>query len=192
MNTADDIAYGVHDLVDAIHLFLISRDEVDTAEFRTHLHNAGLANENYTLLDNLFSAESHLRKQAIGTLVNYFITSVKIAINQAAFQDPLLKHRIDLLPPATRLLDYLKNTIYQHVIDSKAARASEQRAHTVILRLFEAMNAEPQTLLEAQSLQSYQAADSANQASRVICDSIANMTDECAYRMHGLLFESKV
>lgn len=191
MNTADDIAYGVHDLEDAIHLNLITRDQVDNLDLRACLHNSGLADLHYTLLDHLFSPEIHLRKQAIGTLVNYLITSIQLVLTQDTFHDNLFKHNIDLIPEAKRLLEYLKDTIYQHVISSPSARASEHDAQSVIIRLFEAINADPHALLDTQSLQYYNEANTLSDASRVICDVIANMTDECAYRKHDQLEGSK-
>ena len=45
MDIADDIAYGVHDLEDAIHLRLINPSHLDTPEFRQLLSNTPLTNQ---------------------------------------------------------------------------------------------------------------------------------------------------
>ena len=185
MNIADDIAYGVHDLEDAIHLNLIAREHVDNPELQGYLQQTELVDEPFTLLNQLFSPEIHLRKQAIGSLVNYFITHIQLVITHEAFQNNLLKHNIALSPEASCLLDYLKRTIYQHVINSSSSQDLEHKAQSIIFRLFEAMTTNPKDLLEAQSLRDYHEAKNESEASRVICDFIANMTDKSAYRLEG-------
>ena len=58
----------------------------------------------------------------------------------------------------------------------------------MVLRLFEAISSNPQSLLDKNNrLLFVEAADEA-QSLRVVCDYIANMTDEYAYRMHERLF----
>ncbi|KTD21913.1 anti-phage deoxyguanosine triphosphatase [Legionella londiniensis] len=188
MDIADDIAYGVHDLEDAIHLRLIQRPQLDTRHFRELIADTSLKEKQNELLDNLFAAELHLRKQAIGEMVNYFITATDIRVNHEAFENSLLKYNVTLVPEAQRLLDYLMQFIYQHVIDSQEARTFEYGGQTVVLRLFEAMSSNPGSLLDNKNRRLYQEAQDANQAARVICDYIANMTDEYAYRMHERLF----
>ncbi|MDI9817572.1 MULTISPECIES: anti-phage deoxyguanosine triphosphatase [unclassified Legionella] len=188
MNIADDIAYGVHDLEDAIHLRLISREKLDNEAFHNLLSETPLVKNKDQLLNFLFSQELHERKQAIGEMVNYFITATQIVITHENFANQLLKHNITLFPEAAILLDYLKNIIYQHVIDSQEARTFEYGGQTVILRLFEAISSNPGSLLDTKNRQLFHQAENEITAFRVICDYIANMTDEYAYRMHERLF----
>lgn len=188
MNVADDIAYGVHDLEDAIHLKLIGRAELDTSEFRVLLEGAKLNQNLDVFLTSLFEPAIHIRKQAIGELVNYFITATRLKVTHEAFENQLLKHNIVLLPEAQRLLDYLMHFIYQHVIDSQEARTFEYGGQTVILRLFEALSSNPESLLDHKNRGLFHEAADEQSAFRVICDYIANMTDEYAYRMHERLF----
>lgn len=188
MNTADDIAYGVHDLEDAIHLRLINRSHLETQVFRSLLDETPLAQHQSQLLNALFSPELHQRKQAIGEMVNYFITATHISVTHEAFENPLLKHNIKLLPEAAALLNYLKQCIYQYVIDSQEARTFEYGGQTVVLRLFEAISSNPNSLLDNKNRDLYKGAHDEEAAFRVICDYIANMTDEYAYRMHERLF----
>ena len=191
MDTADDIAYGVHDLEDAIHLQLIVQDQVDTPVLRDLLQNAGLTDPQFILLDQLFSTEIYQRKQAIGTLVNYFITSVQISITNSGFEDNLLKHNVILPTEAQQLLDYLQQLIYQYVIDSPSARTAEHNGQTIIRHLFNAIRLNPQDLLDKKSLQLFQEAADERALYRLICDSIANMTDDSARRLsETLLVES--
>lgn len=186
MNIADDIAYGVHDLEDAIHLKLIERDEFDTPTFREHLAATPL--DPNTLVSLLFDPELYKRKEAIGELVNYFITSTYMTLADDGFEHHHLKYKVVLLPEAANLLAWLVEHVYRYVIDSQQARTFEFGGQTVILRLFEALNSNPTGLLDTKSRQCYQAATDEAAAYRVICDYIANMTDEYAHRMHERLF----
>ena len=54
MDIADDIAYGVHDLEDAIHLRLINRQHLDTPAFHALLTEAGFVSNPVAFLDSLF------------------------------------------------------------------------------------------------------------------------------------------
>ena len=178
MNIADDIAYGVHDLEDAIHLQLIKREHLDTDELRQLLLDTPLCN--ITLLDQLFHHDLTIRKQAIGELVNYFITAIEVIGTHPEFQNELLYYNVRLITPARNLLDKLIKCIYQYVIDSKTSRICEYNGQMIILHLFEALRSNPNSLLKPQELKLFHNAPDESSALRVICDHIANMTDECA------------
>lgn len=188
MDVADDIAYGVHDLEDAIHLRLIDRTQLDTSVFRQLLAETSLAKNQLQLLDSLFDSSLHIRKEAIGEMVNYFITAIVLDLTNEAFENDLLKYNVVLLPEAKMLLDYLMQCIYDFVIDSQEARTFEYGGQTVVQRLFEAISSNPRSLLDNKNRLLYQQANHEHEAFRVICDYIANMTDEYAYRMHERLF----
>lgn len=188
MDTADDIAYGVHDLEDAIHLRLINRANLDKPYFRELLGATTIGKAPEQLIDSLFSQELFQRKQAIGEMVNYFITATQITTTNEEFENALFKHNIILLPEAAALLNYLMQAIYEYVIDSQEARTFEYGGQTVVLRLFEAISSNPKSLLDNKNRSLYLQAKDENEAFRVICDYIANMTDEYAYRMHERLF----
>jgi dGTPase len=188
MNIADDIAYGVHDLEDAIHLRLIHRAHLDTQAFREVLMATALTHHPDQLLDALFDTALHVRKQAIGDMVNYFITATELTVTHEAFETDLLKYHVVLRAEAMALLDYLMQVVYQYVIDSQEARTFEYGGQTVVLRLFEAISSNPASLLDNKSRALFQEAANDAGAMRVVCDYIANMTDEYAYRMHERLF----
>lgn len=188
MDIADDIAYGVHDLEDAIHLHLITRDQFDTLALSGILAGTPWSSRPSRLLDALFSNSLCTRKEAIGEMVNYFITSVDLMQVQDAFEDPMLQHNVVLHASAQLFLDYCKSCIYQYVIDSQAARTFEYGGQKVVLRLFEAFGSNPENLLDAKNRLLFREAKDLASAQRVICDYIANMTDEYAYRMHERLF----
>ncbi|MCH9755723.1 MAG: deoxyguanosinetriphosphate triphosphohydrolase family protein [Gammaproteobacteria bacterium] len=188
MDIADDIAYGVHDLEDAIQLRLIGRATLDTPTFRALLADTALAERPLPLLDALFDDVIFVRKQAIGEMVNYFVTSTRIEVANEDFQTGLLKYNVYLLPEAKALLGALVACIYEHVIDSQESRTFEYGGQTVVLRLFDAMSSNPMGLLNVKNRALFAAATDEASARRVICDVIANMTDEYAYRMHERLF----
>ena len=189
MDIADDIAYGVHDLEDAIHLRLIARDQFDTSDLRAILAQSpwGISHSSQ-LLDSLFAYSLSTRKEAIGEMVNYFITAVDIAMVEPEFEQPMLQHNVVLDPVAQLFLDYCKACIYRCVIDSQAARTFEYGGQKVVLRLFEAFSSNPENLLDAKNRLLFQEANDTASAQRVICDYVANMTDEYAYSMHERLF----
>jgi dGTPase len=188
MDIADDIAYGVHDLEDAIHLRLITRAQLDTPHLRQLLAKTPLqpADE---LLALLFAPSAlHHQKQAVGELVNYFITATAVKLMHDDFEAPLLRYNLDLLPEARALLDHLKDCVYQHVIDSQESRTFEYGGQTVVLRLFEAISSNPASLLDTKNRQLFHQQRDEREGMRVVCDYIANMTDEYAYRMYERLF----
>lgn len=193
MNIADDIAYGVHDLEDAVQLKLIEREMIDSKAFQEIYQRANQFNQLpplTNLLDNLFSKEHYVRKSMFGCLVNFFIVSTDIQTpNQnSAFQTPLLKYTAVMQPDAKALLNKLKQIIFQYVIDSPEARTIEYGGQTVVLRLFKAISSNPTSLLDLNNREKYQKAESEHETVRVVCDYIANMSDEYAYRMHERLF----
>lgn len=188
MDIADNIAYGVHDLEDAVHLHLINRSQLDTPAFRELIAATELSENQDKLLDLLFAETLHKRKQAIGEMVNYFITATEVNITNAGFEESLLKYNLMLLPEAMALLDHLMQCVYNHVIDSQEARTFEYGGQMVVLRLFEAISSNPASLLDGKNRELFHQAGDEHAAFRVVCDYIANMTDEYAYRMHERLF----
>jgi dGTPase len=187
MDIADDIAYGVHDLEDAIHLRLITRQQIDTPAFHELIAETSFKRAE-KILDALFNHSLHARKQMVGEMVNYFITQTVMHVTQEAFTENMLRFNIALLPEARKLLSYLMSSVYQYVIDSQESRTFEYGGQTVILRLFDALASNPVHLLDKKNRQRYLDQSDEQAAHRVICDYIANMTDEYAYRMHERLF----
>ena len=99
-----------------------------------------------------------------------------------------MSYTVQLTAPARDFLDYLIKCIYKNVIDSQQARTCEYGGQMVVQRLFEALSSNPGALLEQASRALFLEAVDEKQAYRVVCDYIANMTDDYAYNMYERLF----
>lgn len=193
MNVADDIAYGVHDLEDAIHLKLITQEHMDIATLtllfsEAFPHGTALIPDAKTLLKHLFHLDVAKRKQAIGDLVNGFITAILFIVVHEDFKEPLLRHNVALPDSILRLLEHFKTVVLTHVINSPNSRITEYSGQRVIRDLFDAISSNPEQLLSIGGRENYQQASSEKAKARVICDTIASMTDESAYALHRRLY----
>ncbi len=93
MELADDIAYGIHDLEDAIVTNVVNRTDFEREVISKLqlLDDTWLQEYSETLTNKLFSDHHHLQKDAIGGLVNYLITAIKLTdLNE---QDEIMKFR---------------------------------------------------------------------------------------------------
>ena len=101
MELADDIAYGIHDLEDAIVTGVVNRNDFDEYVIKPLLDigEGWLTNYCDGLTDKLFSEHHYLQKDAIGGLVNYLITAIELLpvnTNAQEFAEPLLRYNAKL------------------------------------------------------------------------------------------------
>jgi dGTPase len=187
LELADDIAYGVHDLEDAIALGLIS-ERVWASEVISVIGDQfsknPLGKELSEITTNLFSGHSKSRKKAIGYLVGYFIRSCSIE-RPKNFTYPLLDFQATMSAPAARELDVLKRFVVKNVIKTAEVQTLEYKGQQMIVRLFEAIANNPQRLLPRKYADEYAAAQAKE---RVICDYLAGTTDDYATRLYHKIF----
>ncbi|SFX47947.1 dGTPase [Janthinobacterium lividum] len=186
MEIADDIAYGVHDLEDAVALFLVNERKWNTEvkEKILSLENSSYLKSNIAnITDELFSGVGKSRKKAIGELVGYFIRETSIK-RKSEFKHDLLALNAEMEPYAAEELDILKDFVVNNVIKTAEVQTLEYKGQQMIVRLFEAIAQNPTRLLPEKYAREYEV----NNDLRVICDYIAGTTDDYASRLYHKIF----
>ena len=195
MELADDIAYGIHDMEDAIFTGVVSQQE-----FEEHVHkklieidHPWLQELTKTLTANLFSEHHYKQKEAIGGLVNFLITSVTIVdLNETdgcCFDESLLRYNAKLPGGAQEALNIFKGFVFQYVIRRTDMQRKEYRGQQIVMELFEAFANDPERLLPKKEVKNWQFACEHNQNPlRVIADYVSSMTDDYATNLYRSLF----
>lgn len=196
MEIADDIAYGVHDLEDAIVVGLINR-EIWLQHMFDKLHALEDEFDDFNatqLTDQLFSQQHYLRKQAIGGLVNRLLTSATLQRSSGDFSELLLQYNAVLGDSEQTLLDNLKQFIFTFVIRKPEMQIQEFKGQQVVMEIFDALTVDPERLLPENTRLRYQQEQQrldegkSGNPKRVIADYLAGMTDAYAARLHQEMF----
>lgn len=190
MELADDIAYAVHDLEDAIVMGIVNLEQwkSDVANPLILSEDSWISDEFCTIGSKLFSNKHHLRKDAIGTLVNGFVTAIDIK-EDTNFNDELLRFNAGLDDNFTNALETLKNFVYKYVIRKPEIQMLEYKGQQIVMELFEAFESDPERLLPTNTQKRWRDSKANGLNShRVIADYISGMTDEFAARLHQHLF----
>lgn len=187
MELADDIAYGVHDLEDAIVMEHVSKEQWFSQALPQLQQVDNLWSQKYSvqLSEMLFSNQHHQRKNAIGALVNHLVTNVEVAVTNDAFSEPQFKYNARLTKTAEPLLNVLKQFVFENLIMDPEIQQVEFRGQKLLMSLFDAFSTDPKRLLPKAVYLDYETSEAKQ---RVICDFLANMSDEQANRTYTTLF----
>lgn len=195
MDLADDIAFGVHDLEDALTMGLMDADDLASTlpeescrsflEYIQTRENFG--NDVHASLIKALSNDA-TRKRNIGRMVSHLITSVRIR-TEDGFETPLLRYRVDLPEPQRTFLRALKKAVKEKVIRSARVQQLEFKGQNMVVAVFEAFATDPKSLLPESTRARYEAAED---KMRVICDHVSGMTDGFLLRTYERLFSPRM
>lgn len=196
MELADDIAYGIHDLEDAIVTGVVNQQDFESQviDKLIKLDDPWLSQYCQTLTSKLFSEQHYLQKDAIGGLVNYLITAIELTdLNKrhenVNFDEPLLQFNATLPKITMQALQVFKDFVFNFVIKQTKIQRLEYRGQQIVMELFEALSSDPLRLLPKNSANRWQQAkDKDENPHRVIADYISGMTDDYATRLYQALF----
>lgn len=195
MELADDIAYGIHDLEDAIVTGVVSQTDFDihVIDKLKAINNEWLSVYCNDLSSKLFSDQFYLQKEAIGGLVNYLITEIILVdlneLESLSFAEPLLQHNAKLPDIAAKVLQIFKDFVFEFVIKQTDIQRLEYKGQQIVMELFEAFESDPLRLLPKPTAKRWQHAKDNNlNHHRVIADYVAGMTDDYATKLYKTLF----
>ncbi len=198
MDLADDIAFGVHDLEDALALRLIERGDFERlvppescAGFLDALkakYPKEFGNNVYGAFVGALFGEGGERKHFINRLVFHFITHSRIETLDE-FEEPLIRYRAAMAEAPRRFLTALIDAVRETVILSPGVQHLELKGQTMVVAVFETLASDPKALLPKPTWRRFEESGGSR---RVICDHIAGMTDSFLLKTYDRLFSPRM
>jgi dGTPase len=191
MELADDIAYGVHDLEDAIVMGLVTREQWQevVASVMAECGEPWLEAHITEISQKLFG-EHHQRKDAIGTLVNSLLTAITIEPSiqngKDSFDEPLLQWNAVLSESMFNALQALKRLVSEFVVHTTEIQHIEYKGQQLLMTLFDAFVSDPERLLPQTQKALWR--QQPEQTHRLIADYLSSLTDDHAQRLYRDLF----
>ncbi len=209
MDWADDVAYSVHDVEDAVvlgHLELgalrsrTERDDVVATAHRLYaadcdpaqLHEALQRVLGLPIWPHRFDgshADLAALKGMTSELIGRFSLSAQDATRDAFGPGPLVRYRAELIvPPETRAeVAVMKGVAAQYVMQRPGARAMYDRQHEIIVELTAALLEREGADLDPWLRGWWDRAGSDAQRVRVVVDQVASLTDVSVLHWHDRL-----
>jgi dGTPase len=208
MDWADDVAYSVHDLEDAINAGLLSLEWLDGEADRREL--VALARELYLEVPEaeLLEALDRLRafpywvrgfdgsmramvalKQMTSELIGRFCGAVTRATHEAGDGHPLRRYRGSVEVPAETRAEcaVLKAAAAKYVMRREATIALQERQREQLAELLAAIATGAPATLEPAMRSAFDAAADDAARLRVVVDQVASLTDTSALAWHRRL-----
>ncbi len=184
MEWADDIAYGIHDLEDALAMGLLHPAQV-VADLEPELKALGerKRGDSKYYIDKLLANQPRLLKQAISNMVKFMVDNT-LPAQRECFSDPLLANTVEMRDEAKQILKSLKSYVFKQVILQPRLKTIEYKGQKIISELFEAFLSDPEGLMP----KTFSEQINADNKYRIICDYIASMTDSEAASMYERLY----
>ncbi len=208
MDWADDVAYSVHDVEDAIHAGHLPLAALADEQQRRGILAVCVQRYAEASLDDLEAALQRLLRLACwprsfdgslrdlaalknltSELIGRFARAAERATREAHGPNPLIRYDADLVVPSTvrSECDVLKSVAAWFVMTGDAARRRYERQHELVAELVSAVSAGAPGTLDRSLRPCYDAASDDAGRLRVVIDQVAMLTDRSAVALHDRL-----